>query len=774
VTLAIFCAVDLLWGVDFILESDRDESRRLLPDAFNQEQRRQGAAVLHFIGLFYMFVALAIVCDEFFVPSLEVISDSLNLSPDVAGATFMAAGGSAPEFFTSMIGAVVLDSDIGIGTIVGSAVFNVLFVIGACALVAPTALQLTWFPLARDSLFYIVDLVVVTLTFSDGQVKWSEAVLLFGLYLVYALFMKHSSRIETRVLLWLDARHSRGEDEASEPGYWASKRASTVDDLAITSAAAQDTELVVQPAGDEHVIAATGETNSNEDINCTLSTTSADASPIKPRAGKDDEETETGLRCAGGAEERQKSLTTASSVPSVKTRRSTISIDGSSHSAGENLRGAFRHKSMRNTIGAERMKLAIEEADTVDAGDAHSPSTRKSRTSRRSMSLSGIGEVRPWMQGQDPRDLSVITELKDRGGPEEKPSCGSSPSSRADSTGGSGSVRLQKDACRQGDSAESARPPPLLLPGEAPATPQQPAPHLGMLSGRCNRDREGESKDCPTPKNLSVLPDAGPGPPVCAISSCRSAPPPVSAAIVPMSDEDESGTPKGPLKGPAKDTAKVEDDEEEEEENNPLDLTPPDRDAGLKDWLWYLGTLPICLCLIVSVPDVRREGFRKYYILAFFMSILWIAVFTYFMVQFASIIAETCGMPDEVMGLTVLAAGTSVPDLLTSVIVARQGHGDMAISSSIGSNIFDVTVGLPIPWLVYGLIHWRPVSISNKGLESSVLLLILMLVFTIGTIICNRWVMTRLMGMAMMGLYLVFEVTSVIMATSDAAVSLPR
>jgi len=45
------------------------------------------------------------------------------------------------------------------------------------------------------------------------------------------------------------------------------------------------------------------------------------------------------------------------------------------------------------------------------------------------------------------------------------------------------------------------------------------------------------------------------------------------------------------------------------------------------------------------------------------------------------------------MGLTFLAAGTNIPDLITSVVVARQGHGDMAVSSSIGSNIFDVTVG---------------------------------------------------------------------------------
>ena len=47
----------------------------------------------------------------------------------------------------------------------------------------------------------------------------------------------------------------------------------------------------------------------------------------------------------------------------------------------------------------------------------------------------------------------------------------------------------------------------------------------------------------------------------------------------------------------------------------------------------------------------------------------------------------------QVMGLTFLAAGTSIPDLFTSVIVARKGFGDMAVSSSVGSNIFDVTVG---------------------------------------------------------------------------------
>jgi Ca2+/Na+ antiporter len=63
------------------------------------------------------------------------------------------------------------------------------------------------------------------------------------------------------------------------------------------------------------------------------------------------------------------------------------------------------------------------------------------------------------------------------------------------------------------------------------------------------------------------------------------------------------------------------------------------------------------------------------------------------MVWWATLVGDTFKMPAEIMGLTFLAAGTSIPDLITSVLVARKGLGDMAVSSSVGSNIFDVTVG---------------------------------------------------------------------------------
>ena len=168
-------------------------------DLFTEEQRRSGAVILHIAGVMYMFVALAIVCDEFFVPSLDVIIEKLDIPDDVAGATFMAAGGSAPELFTSVIGVFVSFDDVGIGTIVGSAVFNILFVIGMCALFSRTVLTLTWWPLFRDCTFYSISLLALVLFFLDNQIYWWEAALLLSLYAAYVSFMKFNKDAERLV-----------------------------------------------------------------------------------------------------------------------------------------------------------------------------------------------------------------------------------------------------------------------------------------------------------------------------------------------------------------------------------------------------------------------------------------------------------------------------------------------------------------------------------------------------------------------------------------------
>ncbi|KAL1514338.1 hypothetical protein ABEB36_003611 [Hypothenemus hampei] len=165
-------------------------------DLFTEEQLKSGAIIFHIIGVIYMFVALAIVCDEFFVPSLDVIIEKLEIQDDVAGATFMAAGGSAPELFTSVIGVFVSFDDVGIGTIVGSAVFNILFVIGMCAIFSRTVLTLTWWPLFRDCFFYSISLMALIIFFKDNLIQWYEALILFCFYIGYVSFMKWNVPME--------------------------------------------------------------------------------------------------------------------------------------------------------------------------------------------------------------------------------------------------------------------------------------------------------------------------------------------------------------------------------------------------------------------------------------------------------------------------------------------------------------------------------------------------------------------------------------------------
>lgn len=165
-------------------------------DIFSIEDRRRGWVILHIFGMVYMFVSLAIVCDEFFVPTLGVITDKLEISDDVAGATFMAAGGSAPELFTSLIGVFISHSNVGIGTIVGSAVFNILFVIGMCALFSREMLHLTWWPLFRDVSFYILDLIMLIIFFLDNTIMWWESMMLVCGYATYVFFMKYNVQIE--------------------------------------------------------------------------------------------------------------------------------------------------------------------------------------------------------------------------------------------------------------------------------------------------------------------------------------------------------------------------------------------------------------------------------------------------------------------------------------------------------------------------------------------------------------------------------------------------
>lgn len=174
-------------------------------DPFTQEQRLQGWLAVHFVVLAYLCCMLAIVCDEYFVPCLERLSDALKISSDVAGATVMAVGTSSPELYSAIIGSFVTEGDIGVGAIVGSAVFNILGVTSVTGIyLLYTTAQLEWYPIVRDCLLYVASVSVLAACIADSTVHWYEAASLLVLFCVYVLVMHYNPQLKSLATAQVD------------------------------------------------------------------------------------------------------------------------------------------------------------------------------------------------------------------------------------------------------------------------------------------------------------------------------------------------------------------------------------------------------------------------------------------------------------------------------------------------------------------------------------------------------------------------------------------
>ena len=74
-----------------------------------------------------------------------------------------------------------------------------------------------------------------------------------------------------------------------------------------------------------------------------------------------------------------------------------------------------------------------------------------------------------------------------------------------------------------------------------------------------------------------------------------------------------------------------------------------------------------------------------------------------FVVNSATAIATTFGMSNTLIGLTIVAIGTSLPELVTSIVAAKKGEADLALGNVIGSNIFNILLVLGISSTVHSI-----------------------------------------------------------------------
>lgn len=402
-------------------------------DFMSQHQRKKGGALIHVLLAMYLFSALAIVCEDFFVPSLEQIAEKLKISYEVAGAALMPIGTSTPDLIFSIVGVLIATSDLGEAAIVGSAVFNNLFVVAICGLFAGSTLRLSRWPLLRVSLCYLVSIAALIAVTYDQKVYWYEAL---GLVCIFSLYI---------VILYFDTA----------------------------------------------------------------------------------------------------------------------------------LEGFFHRL----------LKIRKENTDT---------------------------EI-------NSEELTPLLPLRQ--------------------------------------------------------VPQQ---------------------------DVQII-----------------------------------------------------------DQNNNSPFSFP---QGFISRVTWIIVLPVKCLLYMTTPDCRKESWRKWYLASFSISLVWIALLSYALVWMTSIIGFTLGISDVILGLTFLAAGGSATDLLSSLAVARQGYGDMAVSNAIGCNVCNILLGLGLPWLLKTTFvdFGGHVDVQSGSMSYTSICLLGTVFVSLVCVVLNRWVLNKCLGIVFLVLYLTFIVVAIL------------
>lgn len=627
----------------------------------------------------------------------------------------MAAGGSAPELATSLIG-TFKESDVGFGTIVGSAVFNILFVIGMCSLLAKEVLSLTWYPLFRDCSYYTVGLVILAVftgAATKNYILWWESLILFLMYIGYILLMWQNHNLykaitgkeleypDKDVNVDVDSNGGKNDDDVRNDNHGQKLVAEAVEAMLdeVPSAKKDGNNLLT-----------------SENINIANVTSKSDG--IDHDEKDEEKPTEDTVMTHNTFGDRTR-------PDGLKKELSKNSV--ASHSSGKSSTASHPHLRWQGTFRAGILKLLRDGDSWLDEagrgivvkiiGDANFVFEKVDKD--------GNGNI-------DQDELRQLFELLELHATNEEIN---DVFSRLD-TNADGVISREEFTewyCR----AEER-----IISQIRDVFDQIDVDHSNTLD-------KDELKTLLATLDPHVTDDD------------------VQSALQEMyAHGDPNEITFEEFREWYKKSLIYERQKQliEEDIDGVCDNLHPPKDGGARDWIWYIICLPLVFVLTFTIPDVQRPGWEKWCYAAFLLSVVWIGIFSYFMVDWTEIIGNSLGVPADIMGLTILAAGTSVPDLLSSVIVARRGQGDMAISSSVGSNIFDILVGLPIPWLLYSAVNkGSPVNIGSSGLLRSVLILIAMLVLVIAAIHCQGWRLTKWLGGIMFLLYIAFLVQAVVL-----------
>lgn len=169
---------------------------------------------------------------------------------------------------------------------------------------------------------------------------------------------------------------------------------------------------------------------------------------------------------------------------------------------------------------------------------------------------------------------------------------------------------------------------------------------------------------------------------------------------------------------------------------------------------------PMTVMMERLMPDADKNC-----ALLFALSTFFIGAATYVMVDATLRIGIILKAPPLFMGLIFLAAGTSIPDAMGSISVAKQGEGDMAVANSLGSNVFDILIGLGVPWTLRNFMGYKVEFIGKfELLAGDLSILAVVLLILILSLVLNRWRLSKKLGAILLsfyGFYIVYNIAAV-------------
>ena len=124
---------------------------------------------------------------DFVVDGASVIAAGLGLSQTLIGLTIVATGTSLPELVTSIVAARKNEVDMALGNIIGSNIFNILFVLGIAASISPVAFLLE--NIIDIIILVIMSLIVMAFAWTSQTIKRNEGIIMLVLYAVYLVYI---------------------------------------------------------------------------------------------------------------------------------------------------------------------------------------------------------------------------------------------------------------------------------------------------------------------------------------------------------------------------------------------------------------------------------------------------------------------------------------------------------------------------------------------------------------------------------------------------------